>query len=74
MTRPPAPSDRTTSALIVQAVERVEALSMFRLYRMIFELCWYQPSAVLSVLDSLEDREWKRTPGAVDSAGKTAEH
>ena len=71
MTRPPAPSDRTTSALIVQAVERVEALSMFRLYRMIFELCWYQPSAVLSVLDSLEDREWKR---AVDAADKSAEH
>jgi hypothetical protein len=61
MARPPAPSDRAIAELTVQAVERVEALSMVRIYRMVFELCWVQPGVVIRVLDSLEGGEWKRT-------------
>lgn len=61
MARTPAPSSRATAELIVQAVEQVEALSMVRIYRLVFELCWFHPGVVIAVLESLDSGEWKQT-------------
>jgi hypothetical protein len=62
VTRPPRPSDEGLAQLVGQASRRVQSLSMIRIYRMVFELCWHQPSVVIAVLDSLDAREWDRAP------------